>query len=195
MSIGFSRISTGAGLSQKELKTEKSGFIPSTPYVNHSPLIKCRSQPALYYQLALVRWKFVFFHCAQNMQQNVTDAVLSLIKQERDGAMIDRDLVKKVIDSFVSLGISESDLNKTSLDFYKEHFEDRFIAATERYYKQESESFFAQGNSVAEYLEVTERRLREEKDRVVRYLQPRTREPLVNKCEYIFIRERMNALR
>ena len=193
MSIGFSPISTGTGLSQKEPKTEKS--IPSPPYVNRCPLIECRSQPALDYQLALVQWKSTFFHHAQNMQQNVADAVLSLIKQERDGAMIDQHLVKKVIDSFVSLGVNESDLNKTSLNLYKEHFEDRFIAATERYYKQESESFFAQGNSVAEYLEVAERRLREEEYRVMRYLQPRTREPLVNKCQHVFNRERMNALR
>jgi cullin 1 len=57
---------------------------------------------------------------------------------------------------------------------YKEHFETPFIAATEKYYTEESEAFLAE-NSVSDYLKKAEDRLREEEDRVERYLNTNTR--------------------
>lgn len=57
---------------------------------------------------------------------------------------------------------------------YKEHFETPFITATEKYYKAESEAFLLQ-NSVSDYLKKAEERLREEEDRVERYLNSNTR--------------------
>jgi len=96
-------------------------------------------------------------------------------------------LVKKVVDSFVSLGIDESDLNKASLDNYKEHFEIPFLSATEAYYKHESESFVAE-NSVSDYLKKAEERLKEEEDRVERYLHMTTRKLLITKCEHVLVR-------
>lgn len=96
--------------------------------------------------------------------------------------------MKKVVDSFVSLGLDETDTNKACLDIYKEHFELPFIEATEKYYKQESESFLA-NNSISDYLKKAEERLREEEDRVERYLNTQTRKPLISKCEHVLIRE------
>jgi cullin 1 len=96
-------------------------------------------------------------------------------------------LVKKVVDSFVSLGIDESDLNKASLDNYKEHFEIPFLTATEAYYKLESESFLAE-NTVSDYLKKAEERLKEEEDRVERYLHTTTRKLLISKCEHVLVR-------
>ena len=95
--------------------------------------------------------------------------------------------MKKVVDSFVSLGIDESDLNKASLDNYKEHFEYSFLAATEAYYKHESESFLAE-NTVSDYLKKAEERLKEEEDRVERYLHTTTRKLLITKCEHVLVR-------
>lgn len=57
---------------------------------------------------------------------------------------------------------------------YKEHFEAPFIAATEKYYKTESEAFLAE-NTVSDYLKRAEERLREEEDRIERYLNANTR--------------------
>jgi cullin 1 len=113
--------------------------------------------------------------------------------------------VKKVVDSFVSLGLDETDTNKACLDVYKvtplsisiselqlnffqEHFENPFIDTTEKYYKQESESFLAE-SSVSDYLRKAEERLREEEDRVERYLNTGTRKGLISKCEHVLIRE------
>lgn len=90
--------------------------------------------------------------------------------------------------STVSLGLDESDTNKASLEVYKEHFEAPFIAATEKYYKTESESFLAE-NTVSDYLKRAEERLREEEDRIERYLNANTRKVLISKCEHVLIRE------
>lgn len=116
-----------------------------------------------------------------------------MIEKQRNGENIDQTLVKKVVDSFVSLGLDESDTNKQSLDVYKEHFESPFIATTEKYYKTESEAFLAE-NSVSDYLKKAEERLKEEEDRVERYLNTVTRKTLVSKCEHVLIREHSEAM-
>lgn len=124
----------------------------------------------------------------QQKNTKLAGAILRLIEQQRNGETIDQGLVKKVVDSFVSLGLDDTDINKACLDVYKEHFEVPFIDATEKYYKQESESFLAE-SSVSDYLKKAEERLREEEDRVERYLHTQTRKPLISKCEHVLIRE------
>ena len=99
--------------------------------------------------------------------------------------MIDQTLVKNVVDSFVSLGIDDTDSNKQSLDVYKEKFETLFIEATEKYYKTESEAFLAE-NSVSDYPNKAEERLKEEEDCVDWYLNTVACQVL-SKCEDVLI--------
>ncbi|KAI0301153.1 Cullin-domain-containing protein [Multifurca ochricompacta] len=139
------------------------------------------------YTLALVQWRANFFLHIQGKQSKLAGAILRLIEHQRNGETIDQGLVKKVVDSFVSLGIDETDLNKASLDNYKEHFEIPFLSATEAYYKHESDSFLRE-NTVSDYLEKSEERLKEEEDRVERYLHTTTRKLLINKCEHVLVR-------
>jgi cullin 1 len=112
---------------------------------------------------------------------------LRLIERQRNGETIDQSLLKKVVDSFVSLGIDETDLNNASLDYYKEQFEIPLLAATEAYYARESDSFVVE-NSVSDYLQKVEERLDEEEDRVERYLHPTTRRSLITTCEHVLVR-------
>lgn len=140
------------------------------------------------HQLALAQWRTQFFLNIQNQNAKIANSVLKLIAQQRNGESIDQGLVKKVVDSFVSLGLDNSDPNKECLDIYREHFESPFIEATEQYYKKESESFLAE-NSVSDYLKKAEDRLKEEEDRVERYLHNKTRRELISKCEHVLIRE------
>ncbi|KAF8827739.1 hypothetical protein HHX47_DHR4000303 [Lentinula edodes] len=140
------------------------------------------------YTLALVQWRNNLFVPIQQKHTKLAGAVLRLIEQQRNGETIDQGLVKKVVDSFVSLGLDETDTNKACLDVYREHFEGPFITATEKFYKQESESFLAE-HSVSEYLKKAEERLKEEEDRVDRYLNTQTRKALIGKCEHVLIRE------
>lgn len=145
------------------------------------------------HQLALVQWKMNFFMHIQNKHQKLAGAVLRLIERQRNGETIDQGLVKKVVDSFVSLGLDESDINKVSYEVYKEHFETPFLEATEKYYRKESEAFLAE-NSVPDYLKKAEERLREEEDRVERYLNTNTRKALISKCEHVLIREHADRM-
>jgi cullin 1 len=140
------------------------------------------------YTLSLVQWKNNLFIPIQQKQTKLAGAILRLIEAQRNGDTIDQGLVKRVVDSFVSLGLDDTDTNKACLDIYREHFEIPFIDSTEKYYKQESESFLA-ASSVSDYLKKAEERLREEEDRVERYLNTHTRKSLINKCEHVLIRE------
>ncbi|CAL1712767.1 unnamed protein product [Somion occarium] len=140
------------------------------------------------YTLALVQWKTQFFMHIQSKHQKLANAILRLIERQRNGETIDQGLVKKVVDSFVSLGLDEGDIMKVSHEVYKEHFETPFLDATEKYYRQESEVFLAE-NSVPDYLKKADERLREEEDRVERYLNTITRKSLISKCEHVLIRE------
>ncbi|KAJ3485703.1 hypothetical protein NLI96_g4759 [Meripilus lineatus] len=140
------------------------------------------------YTLALVQWKSNFFLHIQNKHQKLAGAILRLIERQRNGETIDQGLVKKVVDSFVSLGLDEGDILKVSHEVYKEHFEQPFLEGTDKYYREESKAFLAE-NSVPDYLKKAEERLREEEDRVERYLNTNTRKGLISKCEHVLIRE------
>ncbi|KAJ7508747.1 Cullin [Mycena galericulata] len=142
------------------------------------------------YTLALAQWRE---HLFTPLQPPLTAAILRLVAAQRDGASIDQALVKKVVDSFVSLGLDAADPNKECLDVYKEQFEAPFLAATEAYYASEAEAFLnaggAQGSgNIPEYLKKAEARLREEEERVVRYLHAKTRKDLVGRCETVLLR-------
>lgn len=63
-----------------------------------------------------------FLDPIQGENMNFTGALLTLIVEQRNGAIVEQELVKKVTDSFVALGIDEENLTKESLDIYKEQF-------------------------------------------------------------------------
>ena len=144
-------------------------------------------------KLALVQWKDRFFLHIQNDNAKLTNALLRLIAQQRNGEVIEQTLVKKVVESLVSLGLDSADPKKKSLDVYKEHIEAPFITATEEYYKKESDTFLSQ-HTVSDYLKKVEVHLTDEEDRVERYLHTETRDDLVRKCEHVLIRGHTNLM-
>ena len=143
------------------------------------------------YTLHLVRWKEDMFGSTQNAVMN---AVLRLVEKQRNGETIEQSKIKAVVDSFVSLGIDEADSTKTTLDVYRKHFEDPFIAATSVYYEKESAEFLAV-NSVVDYMKKAERRLDEEKERVPLYLLNEIMQPLMKACEKALIEKHAHVLR
>ncbi|BGP58323.1 hypothetical protein JCM8202_002945 [Rhodotorula sphaerocarpa] len=147
-----------------------------------------RKNVYIVYILALVSWKEYFYSLLQTGGSNkLTSAVLKLIEKQRNGETIETDLVKKVIDSFVALGLDEADTNRQNLEVYRSAFEAPFITATETYYKAESEQFLA-GNSVTEYMKKAEGRLQDEENRVDLYLHASTRKNLIQKCEEVLVK-------
>lgn len=122
-------------------------------------------------QLSLVSWRDHFF---RSCQAELTSAILKVIERHRNGETVDNALLEKLVESLVALGIDEADINRQNLEVYKEAFERPFIAATEQYYRAESEAYIAD-NSVNDYMKKAEQRLKEEEQRVDMYLHPSSR--------------------
>jgi cullin 1 len=135
------------------------------------------------FPLSLVVWRETFFSAVKG---RLTAVLLQLIEKERSGEQIDTSLVQGVIDAYVRLGLNRDRPNDTTLDVYRECFEDEFLLATEVFYTAEATSFIAM-NTVADYMKKVEFRLDEEVVRVRQYLHPLTEAALVEKCESALI--------
>ncbi|RXK41513.1 Cullin 1 [Tremella mesenterica] len=141
------------------------------------------------YTLALVSWKANFFKHLQadhNKPSRLTQALLRQIELHRNGEAVDSSLLKRVIDSYVSLGLDEADAQRQNLDVYKSCFQTFFLQATDAFYKAESEEYISV-NSVSDYMKKAESRLQEEMDRVTLYLHDHTRSELKAVCERVLI--------
>ena len=101
-----------------------------------------------------MRWKVDLF---DHVQKNVMDGVLKLVEKQRNGETIETAMVKSIVDSFVSLGLDDSDSTKSTLDVYRKFFELPFLDATTAYYQIESKQFVAE-NSVVEYMKKVRKR-------------------------------------
>ena len=143
------------------------------------------------YTLHLVQWKDVFF---EKVHKSVMDAVLKMVEKQRNGETIEQSQIKSIVDSFVSLGLDETDSTKSTLDVYRWHFEKPFLDATKDYYQNESKQFVAE-NSVVEYMKKAEMRLDEEKARVGLYLHQDIMQGLMKTCLLVLVTEHTVLLR
>ena len=143
------------------------------------------------YTLHLVVWRDDLF---MKLHDKVMVAVLKMVEKQRKGETIEQSQVKSVVDSFVSLGLDDSDSTKSTLDVYRFHFERPFLTATADFYRQESKEFTAE-NSVVEYMKKAEARLDEEKNRVGMYLHPDIMSPLMKTCLEVLVSDHSTLLR
>lgn len=143
------------------------------------------------YTLHLVQWREELF---TKLNINVMAAVLKMVEKQRNGETIEQAQIKSVVDSFVSLGLDDTDSTKSTLDVYRYHFEKPFLEATTRYYETESSQFVAV-NSVVEYMRKAETRLDEEKQRVGLYLHPDIMNPLMKACLGVLVTGHSGLLR
>ncbi|OAA47830.1 cullin-1 [Metarhizium rileyi] len=143
------------------------------------------------YTLHLVQWRKVLF---EKVSEKVMAAVLKLVEKQRNGETIEHNQIKQVVDSFVSLGLDEADMSRSTLDVYRYHFEKPFLEATAEFYTAESKQFVAE-NSVVEYMKKAEARLAEEEERVSMYLHQDIAVPLKKTCNTALIAEHSTLLR
>ena len=135
------------------------------------------------YTLHLVEWREELF---MKVHSNVMSAVLKMVEKQRNGETIEQAQIKSIVDSFVSLGLDETDSTKSTLDVYRCYFERPFLDATTKYYEAESAQFVAE-NSVIEYMKKAEIRINEEKERVGLYLHPDIMGYLMKACLGVMI--------
>lgn len=108
----------------------------------------------------------------QNCKEQTTTAIIALIDEEREGGIIDKTLVKSIVELYESMGTG-------SLDSYTHDLETTFLESTRSYYGRKREDWIAK-DSTPDYLIKAEKALGEEKTRVMEYLNPTT-EPKLRK--------------
>ncbi|CAF0834679.1 unnamed protein product [Brachionus calyciflorus] len=117
----------------------------------------------------------------KTVQTRCISGLLTLIDSERSGELIDRSLVKSLLTMLYKLQL------------YQPIFETEFIKSSEKLYSHEGESLL-QTFEIPEYLKHVEKRLNEENNRLLHYLHPSTRQPLINCVERNLIGEHVNTI-
>ena len=99
-----------------------------------------------------------------HVKDNSTSAIISLIDEEREGEIIEKTLVKSIVELYESMGMGD-------LNSYTNDLEQPLLDATRSYYGRKREDWIAK-DSTPDYLIKVEKALNEEKVRVVEYLNP-----------------------
>lgn len=100
-------------------------------------------------------------HVYEVMKADTTQAILSLINDEREGKIIDKTLVKSIVELYENMGMG-------TLDSYTSDLENPLLESTREYYARKREEWI--NDSTPDYLIKAEGALREESDRVAEYL-------------------------
>ncbi|KAK4265736.1 hypothetical protein QN277_026750 [Acacia crassicarpa] len=113
----------------------------------------------------------------------VRDAVISLIDQEREGEQIDRDLLKKLVDIFVEIGI----------DCYENDFEAAMLKDAASYYSRKASKWILELSYLDYMLKVAEC-LKRERERVAHYLHSSSEPKLLEKVQHELLSVYANQL-
>ncbi|XP_017839867.1 cullin-4A [Drosophila busckii] len=122
-------------------------------------------------------------HFAQNsvVQKRTVEGLLALIEKERQGSTVDRGLLKSLVRMLCDLQI------------YSSAFEEKFLDATNQLYKAESQRKM-QELEVPEYLQHVSKRLAEENERLLHYLDSSTKHPLIYNVEKELLAEHLTTI-
>ncbi|GAU89044.1 hypothetical protein RvY_01640 [Ramazzottius varieornatus] len=162
------------------------------------------------YGLCLVQWRENIF---SGLETQLLRAIMDMITRDRNGELINSNLLRTTVDSIVELGVSadvdgdernQASANRTVTDpsrdnkavglhVYKNSFESHFIDETIKFYTQESQSFLAT-NPVEIYIGKVVGRLAEEDVRCTKYLHESSGPLLKKTMEDVLIIKQMDIL-
>ncbi|KAG5677740.1 hypothetical protein PVAND_007471 [Polypedilum vanderplanki] len=122
-------------------------------------------------------------HIATNatVQSRTVEGILMLIEKERNGETVDRTLLKSLLRMF------------SDLQIYKEAFENKFLVATKQLYQAEGQRKM-QELDVPEYLKHVDKRLTEENERLLHYLDQCTKLQLIFTVERQLLAEHITGI-
>ncbi|KFM72708.1 Cullin-4B, partial [Stegodyphus mimosarum] len=115
------------------------------------------------------------------VQNRTVDGLLMLIDKERNGQTVDRSLLKSLLRMLLDLQI------------YQEVFEVSFLQTTEEIYAAEGQRLM-QELDVPHYVQHVERRLNEEWERLLHYLDQSTKKPLIQCVEKQLLGEHLTPI-
>ena len=104
------------------------------------------------------------------VQGRFRQILLEEVHKERQGQLIDRELMKAVLHMLTEMGPDGTDV-------YEDFFEQHFLSATRSYYKQLSQEYLAL-NTCQDYMRMAEARLSEEAERVSSYVSAASEQKL-----------------
>ena len=117
----------------------------------------------------------------QLVQTRTVEGILMLIEQERHGDMVDRSLLKSLLRMLADLQI------------YQEAFEKKFLAATEKLYSAEGQKLINE-LPVPGYLAHAEKRLKEENERLLHYLDQSSKWQLIHSVEKQLLAQHLSSI-
>ncbi|XP_043818471.1 cullin-4B [Dromiciops gliroides] len=119
--------------------------------------------------------------CDQKVQSKTIEGILLLIERERNGEVIDRSLLRSLLSML------------SDLQIYQDSFEQKFLEETNRLYAAEGQRLM-QEREVSEYFHHVNKRLEEEEDRLITYLDMSTQKPLIATVEKQLLGEHLTAI-
>ncbi|TPX57782.1 hypothetical protein PhCBS80983_g03594 [Powellomyces hirtus] len=127
------------------------------------------------YDLGLDIFRDVVARSTQHaIQSRLVEALLYHIRLERDGEVIDRLVVKHVVEMMCGLtAATVLPRNGNEPTIYETDFEGRFLETSKVFYQMESQSYLRECDAT-EYLKRAEKRLMEEEQRISNYLTSTT---------------------
>ncbi|XP_018566633.1 cullin-4B isoform X2 [Anoplophora glabripennis] len=115
------------------------------------------------------------------VQTRVVEGLLMLIEKERQGDKVDRTLLKSLLRML------------TDLQIYDKAFEQKFLQSTERLYAAEGQRLM-QELEVPDYLAHVDKRINEENERVLHYLDSGTKYQLIHTVEKQLLSEHVTNI-
>lgn len=117
----------------------------------------------------------------QIVQTKTVNGLLQLIERERGGEAVDRQLLKSLLRML------------SDLQIYQEAFEKKFLEATDQLYAAEGHRLM-QERDVPVYLSHVDKRLNEESERLLHYLDQTTKKPLITCVEKQLLEQHLSLM-
>lgn len=133
------------------------------------------------WDMGLEQFKTYIISPNSKIQFKTVDGILNLIEKERNGDAVDRGLLKSLLRML------------SDLQIYARVFEGRFLRVTEEFYAREGRNLIEQ-LEIPQYMSHVDKRLREENDRVLHYLDSNTKWSLIHTVEKQMISDHLNSI-
>jgi len=110
-------------------------------------------------------------HIFEVLKAEATEAILGLINDEREGMIIDKSLIKSIVQLYESMGMG-------TLERYNSDLEEQLLDATREYYVRKRDAWI--NDSTPNYLIKAENALNEERTRLSEYLNSNTEKKILS---------------